>query len=145
MLESLQLNKLLDRVPSLVWEPLFERVRYIRIQWAVDEEGHLLGSVVDLKKSLLHESECQHRQEDLLMAFEQTTRHPLVDGDSDHLDQVRYADFQLFCIWSLLDGLEEEGLEGLERVLIHMIDDPELDEQEVEHSTLSSHWTIRFS
>jgi hypothetical protein len=145
LLKALKLDKLLDRVPGLVWEPLFERIWHIRVQRAVNKEVHLRHSVGDLKESLLHKSECQHRQEDLLMAFEESTRDPLVDCDSDHQDQVGDADFQLFCIWSLIDGLEEERCERLKRVLIHVINDPKLDQQEVEHSALSSDWPIRFS
>jgi len=79
------------------------------------------------------------------MAFEKTTRDPLVDDHSDHENKSGNANIELLRIFSLLNGLEEEGLEGLERVLVHVIDDIELDEQEVEHGTLGSDGTVSLS
>jgi len=45
------------------------------------------------------------------MAFEETTGDPLVNDDSDHLNQVWYTDIERFRFFSLLDSLEEESSE----------------------------------
>lgn len=79
------------------------------------------------------------------MAFEETTGDPLVDDNTDHEDQKLYSLISLFLFFCLLDSLEEEVLERFERVLVHVVDNPKLDQQEVEHGALSSDWTIGFS
>lgn len=79
------------------------------------------------------------------MNNEKTTGNPLVDRDSDHLDEVGDANLQLFRSFCLLDSIEEEVLEGLKRVLVHVIDNPKLDEKEIEHGSFSSDRTISFS
>lgn len=76
------------------------------------------------------------------MLLEQAARHPLVDGHSDHLSQGEHSRLLLLEDLSLLDGLEEEGDEGLEGVLIHVVDDAQGDQQEVEHGTLGGDSTI---
>ena len=45
------------------------------------------------------------------MAFEETARDPLVDGDSDHLNEVGHADIQIIRLISPLNSFEEEILE----------------------------------
>jgi hypothetical protein len=79
------------------------------------------------------------------MALEETTRHPLVNGETDHLNESRHTYFKIFRVLSLLNSIEEELLEGLKRVEVHEVNNPELDEQEVEHGTLSGDRTIRLS
>jgi hypothetical protein len=79
------------------------------------------------------------------MAFEETTGDPLVNDDTDHQDQELYASIDIFLFFSLFNGIEEELGEGLKRVLVHVIDNPELNEQEIKHGTFGSDWTIRFS
>ena len=58
------------------------------------------------------------------MTLEETSGYPLVDCDTDHLDKVWHTNLLLLGWFSLLNSLEEEVLEGLERVLVHVIDDP---------------------
>ena len=79
------------------------------------------------------------------MNDEETTRNPLVDHDSDHLDEVGDANLQLLRSLCLLDSIEEEVLEGLKRVLVHVIDNPKLDQKEIEHRSLGSNRTISLS
>lgn len=79
------------------------------------------------------------------MALEETTRDPLVDRDSDHLDQVWNTDLKIFRLLSLINSLEEEVLEGLERVLVHVINDAELNEQEVKHSSFCGNRSVGLS
>jgi hypothetical protein len=62
-------------------------------------------------------------QEDLFMAHEETTLDPSVDGHSDGLSEVNDTFLIVIVRGSVVDGLKEEGLEGLERVLVHVIDD----------------------
>jgi len=105
----------------------------------------LLHGILHINNLLLHESEGELREEDLLMAFEKTTRDPLVDDDTNHLDQTRNTHISFFRLFRLLNSLEEEVLEGLEGVLVHVVNNPELNQQEVEHGSLGSYWTIGFS
>jgi len=98
-----------------------------------------------LDYTFLHESEDQLRKEDLLMALEETAGDPLVDCDSDHQNKKRDSLFNVLLLLSLVDSLEEEVLEGLERVLVHVVNDPKLDEEEVEHGTLGGDLTVSLS
>ena len=59
--------------------------------------------------------------------------------------ELSNAHVNFFTLLCLLDSLEEEVLERFKGVLVHMVDNPELDKQEVEHGSLGSYWTIGFS
>jgi hypothetical protein len=72
------------------------------------------------------------------VTHEETTLDPSVDGHTDVLSQVEHALVLVFIGIGELNGLEEEGLEGLEGVLVHVVDNTELNEQEVEHGTFGS-------
>ena len=76
------------------------------------------------------------------MAFEETTRDPLVDSNTYHQNQQFNSNINIFLFGSLLNSIEEKVLEGFKRVLVHMVDYPELDKQEIEHGSFSSDWTI---
>ena len=58
------------------------------------------------------------------MTFEKTTRNPLIDYDSNHEAEQFDTVIDVVNLLSLFDGLEEESLEGLQRVLVHMVNDP---------------------
>jgi hypothetical protein len=60
------------------------------------------------------------------MLFEETSGNPLIDGDSDHLDQ--FSDTGLISFVSLVDGFEEESDESFKRVLIHVVNDAKRDQ-----------------
>lgn len=98
-----------------------------------------------INDAFCHESERELGEEDLLVSFEETTGDPLVDCDTDHQDKELHTLINIFLLLSLVNSLEEEVLEGLERVLVHVVDNPQLDQQEVKHGTFSGNWTIRFS
>ena len=83
----------------------------------------------------MHESECQLRQEDLLVAHKEAALDPSVNGHADVLSQVQNAFVVVWLLFSLLDSLEEESLERLERVLVHVVDNAQLDQQEVQSGT----------
>lgn len=99
--------------------------------------------ISDFDVLLAHQSESDHREEDELVLLEQSSRYPLVNSESNVLNELGRTCFISF--WGLFDSLEEEFNEALQRVLIHMIDDAEGDTKEVEHSTFSSDRTIDFS
>jgi hypothetical protein len=111
----------------------------------LEQEVHLLLGVFDLNDLLLHKSEGDHASEDLLVLFEETSGYPLVNGHSDHGSEGKHSLFVVLNELSLLNSLEEEGVERLKRVLVHMVNDLELDEQEVEHGSLSSDSSVNFS
>lgn len=114
LLEHFNLNKLLDGEPGKIGQPLLDwvRVGHISLDWAVDKEVHLLLSVFNVfQNTLLHQSEGELAHEDLLVTLEETAGHPLVDGHTDAVDQSLHSLFVLLELVSLLDSLEEEGLE----------------------------------
>jgi hypothetical protein len=83
--------------------------------------------------------------EDLLVTLVETARNPLVNGLSDLLTQAQTSFENILAFWRLLNSLEEECLERLERVLVHELNYIELDEQEVQHGALSGNDTVYFS
>lgn len=66
------------------------------------------------------------------MADEETTLHPLVDSHTDVESEVNHTFLFILVGISVLNSLEEEGLEGLKRVLVHVVHVVESDEQEVQ-------------
>jgi len=147
LLESVKFDQTLDAVPGGLRKPLLEGggARSISAQWAVHEECHLSCVVLGLKLSLLHESEGQQRKEDLLVAFEKTTSDPLVNVNTDLLDEIEHAGVVIIIGFSSFNSLEEINVERLKRVLIHVVNNAKLDEQEVEHSTFSRHSSVYFT
>jgi hypothetical protein len=111
----------------------------------LEQEVHLLLGVFDLNDLLLHKSEGDHASEDLLVLFEETSGHPLVNGHSDHGSEGKYSLLVVLNELSLLNSLKEEGVERLKRVLVHVVDDLELDEQEVKHGSLGSNSSVNLS
>mmetsp|Transcript_20735 Transcript_20735/g.31878 ORF Transcript_20735/g.31878 Transcript_20735/m.31878 type:complete len:312 (-) Transcript_20735:10389-11324(-) len=80
------------------------------------------------------------------MLLEESTGNPLVDGHTNHLSEGQYAPLFVFVeLLGLLNGLEEEGGERLQRVLVHVVHDAELDQQEVQHGTFGSDAAVHFS
>lgn len=79
------------------------------------------------------------------MAFEETTSDPLVDVETNYLDEVKDTGIVVFVEFSSLNSLVEVHIERLEGVLVHVVYDAELNEQEVEHSTLSSYSSVNFT
>lgn len=79
------------------------------------------------------------------MFLEETSRNPLINGHSNDTSEIQDSDFVIFVHFSLLDSLEEESGEGLKGVLVHWIDDAELNKQEIEHGTFSSNSSVHFS
>ena len=94
----------------------------------------MFGLILKLRKSaLLHETESDEGEEDLLMAYEEPSRYPLVNGLSNHFLKCFNSWFFLFELFCLVNSLEEEGREALQRVLVHVVDNAELNEEEVKH------------
>lgn len=83
--------------------------------------------------------------ENLLVTLVETARYPLINGLSDLLTQAQTSFENILAFWRLLNSLEEECLERLERVLVHELNYIELDEQEVQHGALSGNDTVNFS
>jgi hypothetical protein len=79
------------------------------------------------------------------MAFEETTSDPLVDVETNYLDEVKDTGIVVFVEFSSLNSLVEVHIERLEGVLVHVVYDAELNEQEVEHGTLSSYSSVDFT
>jgi hypothetical protein len=98
-----------------------------------------------LNDAELHESEDKLSEEDLLVAHEETALHPSVDGNSDAGSKVEHALIVVIVQLSVVDGLEEEGLERLKRVLVHVVNNAELDEHEIEHCALGGNSSVDLS
>lgn len=79
------------------------------------------------------------------MSLEKTASNPLVDGQADDFSEGKHTLLLLLKLLGLFDGLEEEGLERVQRVLVHGVDDAKLDLQEVKHGTLSSNASVDLS
>lgn len=79
------------------------------------------------------------------MAFKETTSDPLVDVEADYLDEVKHAGIIVIVEFSSLNSLVEVHIERLEGVLVHVVYDAELNEQEVEHGTLSGYSSVDFT
>lgn len=145
VLEALDLVQLLESKPSEIRKPLLERVRDIGPGRAVDEVVHLLLSVLDGHDLLLHQPEGELASENEMMSHEETSQYPLIDGHSDDFPQSEDSRLLLFESFGLVDSLEEEGGERLERVLVHVVNNAEFDEHEIEHGTLGSHSSVDLS
>ena len=76
------------------------------------------------------------------MTYKQTTGNPLVNSHADHLSKGKYTWLFFVESFSLINSLKEESLEGLKRVLIHMVDDVQTKEQEVKCGTFSSNTSV---
>jgi len=79
------------------------------------------------------------------MLLEETSGDPLVDSHPDHLSESENSWLFILELLGLLNSLEEEGSEGLKRVLVHVSDNAQLNEQEVEHGTFGSDSSIDLS
>jgi len=145
LLEHLNLDELLDGVPSEIGQPFFAWVWHISLCWAVDQEVHVLLRVFNNKLLLLHKTECKLVQENQLVTHKQTARHPLVHSETNALSECSDTRLDFFECLSLFNGFEEESCKGLKRVLVHVIDNAKLDQQKVKHGTFSGDATIHFS
>jgi hypothetical protein len=67
----------------------------------------------------------------------------LIDCESDGSSELFYSGLVLYK--DLVDGLKEECIEGIQRILVHMVDYTETDYQEIEHSSFCGNQTINFS
>lgn len=92
---------------------------------------------------LRHQTEGDHSQKSDSILLKQTTRHPLIDNVSDVLDQFFNTGFIL--TGSPLDGFEEEEVERLKRVLVHVTNVVQRNNQEVQKGTFIRYWSIDFS
>ena len=88
----------------------------------------MLWSVVNLNDFFLHQAECHLDKEDLLVLFEETTRNPLINGHSDLLSEGNYTLLFFFKLFCFIHSFEEESCERLKRVLVHIVDNAELDQ-----------------
>jgi len=82
------------------------------------------------------------------MALEESTCDPLEDCHSNHTNKLPDLFFVIFVVGASSNGLVEEHTEGLKRVLIHRVNNVELDEQEIEHGSFCSNRSVdltRFS
>lgn len=92
---------------------------------------------------LLHQSESQKRQEDQFMSFEKTSHNPLTNIESNGSDQFFNSSFILNNHFS--NSFSEENVEGIQRILIHMGNYIQSNDQEIQHSAFSSYTSIDFS
>lgn len=79
------------------------------------------------------------------MAFEETTSDPSVDVHADLLYEVKYTCVIIIVLSSSSNSVEEEQVERLKRVLVHMGNNAKFDAQEVEHSTFSRDSSVDFT
>jgi len=147
LLKAFKLDETLDREPCGFRKPVFKRGRSgsFHGKRAIHEEVHLSLVVLTLEETLLHESEGEERHEDLLVAFEKTTGDPSEDSHADNLHKSLHTVIIILELVTLVHGLEEEHREGLKGVLVHVVDNTELDNQEVEHSAFSSNSSVDFT
>jgi hypothetical protein len=145
LFEELNLNNLLNREPYGLGHPLFKHEWEwdIFLLGAGDQEVHFLNVVLDsFNDAKLHKSESKLGQEDLLVTDEETTLHPSVNSHTDLLSKVDNTLLVIVVKLCLFDSLEEESLEGLERVLVHVIHNTKLDKQKVKGGTFSSYTSV---
>lgn len=79
------------------------------------------------------------------MAFEETTSDPSVDVHADLLYEIKYTRVIIIVLVSSSNSVEEEQVEGLKRVLVHVGNNAKFDAQEVEHSTFSRDSSVDFT
>lgn len=82
------------------------------------------------------------------MSLEESTCNPLEDLHSNRTYKLPDPFFVIFVVGASGNGLVEEHTEGLKRVLIHRVNNVELDKQEIEHGSFCSNRSIdltRFS
>jgi len=147
LFEQLNFDDLLDCKPHSLRHPFLKNSGQwnVLLLWAEDKEIHLLVVFNSFQNSKLHESESKLSQENLLVTHEETTLDPSVDCHSDGLSEVNDTFLIVIVRGSVVDGLKEEGLEGLERVLVHVIDDAKLDKQEVKGGTLGRDTSVNLT
>jgi hypothetical protein len=77
------------------------------------------------------------------MLFEKTSHNPLTDSKSNRFDKENISSFILFSDFE--DSFHEEFLKGIQRILIHKLDEIKLNNKEIKHSTFSRYNSITFS
>lgn len=140
--EFFELDQGLNAVPSSSGQPL-KWVFSAGLVESLQEELHLGNLVSDFDVLLLHESECQEREEDQLVSFEKSSDNPLADIVSDGSDE--FFDSGLVLHQHLGDGFSKEDVEGVQRILVHVVHNIQGDDQEVEHSTFGGYSSVDFS
>ena len=73
--------------------------------------------------------------EDQLVSFEETSRDVRVDLLRNSGDQVSQTNLQVIVLGSGVDGLIEEHLDELERVLVHVVDVGHICDDEIQDAT----------
>jgi len=79
------------------------------------------------------------------VAFEKTTSNPCEDSHTDDLYKSLNAVIVILKLLTFVNSIEEVDREGLERVLVHVVDYTHLDDQEIEHSAFSSDSSVHFT
>lgn len=116
--ESWDLDKSLNHVPVVIWEPVLDWIGFTSLGDTVEEEVHIFLLKLNLDDFFLHETEGDQGQENELMGHEESSGDPLEDDVSDLLSEGKDSFFTFYS--GLVHGFEEEVLERLKGELIHM-------------------------
>mmetsp|Transcript_68376 Transcript_68376/g.120734 ORF Transcript_68376/g.120734 Transcript_68376/m.120734 type:complete len:238 (-) Transcript_68376:106-819(-) len=93
----------------------------------------------------LQEPEGQHAAEDKLMIFEQTPIHPAEDRHAGRGDEALDPLVDIIGGLRPVDCFLQETQEGVERILVHVLDDTQLVHQEEEHGAFCSDRSVELA
>mmetsp|Transcript_4517 Transcript_4517/g.13056 ORF Transcript_4517/g.13056 Transcript_4517/m.13056 type:complete len:563 (-) Transcript_4517:3771-5459(-) len=134
--ELVKLDQLLNHAPCVVREPIAERILRVWRRRPTQEEVEIGRPELLIQLPQLKQAEGEHRAENQLVVLEQPAVHPAEYRQADARDQGVGPLLHILAWSGPLDGLVQEGDEGVERVLVHVLHDGQLVHQEEQHGPL---------
>mmetsp|Transcript_43098 Transcript_43098/g.100602 ORF Transcript_43098/g.100602 Transcript_43098/m.100602 type:complete len:479 (-) Transcript_43098:2669-4105(-) len=144
-LETLQVVELQNHAPVLCRQPILQWVFHAYSQRCFEQVVEIGHVEILLQEPLLEQLEGEHRTEDQLVALKESTIHPAEDGHTDDSNQPLNALSDVVSRLCAIDGFVQEVHEGIQRKLVHVLDEAQLNDQEEQHRTLRSDRTVELS
>ena len=79
------------------------------------------------------------------MCFEQWSAHILVQWHGEMVIEVPDSTLRVWCLWWIINWVDEKLGEPLQGILVHVIDDGQVDNSEKENLCSESYWPVIIS
>mmetsp|Transcript_20840 Transcript_20840/g.49406 ORF Transcript_20840/g.49406 Transcript_20840/m.49406 type:complete len:523 (-) Transcript_20840:4973-6541(-) len=145
ILEAFQIVQLQHQAPVLDRQPFRQRILHANGERGTQEVVEVCGIEILRQEAFLEKLESQHGAENQLVPLKQASVHPAEDGHADDGDQPLCPLGNVISWLGSINGLVQEIHEGVQRVLIHVLNEAQLDDQEEEHGSLSRNGTVQLS